>query len=982
MSPTTRARWWSGLSVALLLVIVWACGEEKRQRAGDDASLRITLHFPEGAARRGGGDEITRVRAIAFELRAGADPIQVGFAQDDIEPGETRYSIALAVPPADGILVDVEVWGRHHRTGGRTGFGTIYFGSGALFGIESGESRDLTIELDDVVPDLTQVESDPSHYRLAWNAVEGAVGYALSESTEAAGMHSFEVAGLDTTFAFPPSLRGLAGSAGAPFSARYRVGALLPRAHFSAESESIDVRFPPPTPPEAILDLSAQSVSDSSAILIWTAPSDGGEEAVTSYDVRMSGSEITAANFALAEVVPNAQNPNVPGAQEGLFVQGLAAGTSYWFAIVSRDDVGLDSPLSNVLQIRTLDQLDRTDPGPVEDLEGLARGETDVLLRWVAPGDDGSVGQVAGYEIRYATFALSDENFEQGTLAEVAPRLSAAGEIDSVRIGELTRETEYYFNLRARDEAGNLGPLNKGAHVILPDLTAPNAIRTLAERGRSSSSIHLTWTAPGDDGQFGTAWAYDLRRAESPISLDNFEDATVIETSAPRESGSQEAIDVVGLAPRGTYYFALKSRDESGNVSALSNVIRATTTIEAPSDLLSNLPEPRTITLSWTFARPDPDGFLLERHAEGEFATVAVIEGGERGYADQNLAPSTLYTYRVRAFEGADTSDYSGENALSTSEDEALCELLPDTLSYGMISVGDGDTLRFVIRNAGSGVLSGEVGGSCQSFTILNPQSYSLGGGEELEIAVEFAPREVLDYDCEIPIGGCGLSLRCLGLGDGPPVCRLSTAALDFGDVPVGQAGLRAYEIENIGGGTLSGNVALFNCTDYSILNGRNYSIGRLGSHTVTISFAPNAPGAQDCEIANGTGPECPNLSASGNGVVCVASPDTVEFGSIAVGTFVSNSFTVTNLSDTSWTFQLSNPGNNCGAFAIGTQDQAFPLAPEQSRTITLRFGPQQSGLFLCDAIVSFHAVSGGPTIQCSQVVFRGSGFSGAAKGD
>lgn len=92
--------------------------------------------------------------------------------------------------------------------------------------------------------------------------------------------------------------------------------------------------------------------------------------------------------------------------------------------------------------------------------------------------------------------------------------------------------------------------------------------------------MRLTWTAPGDDGGRGTATVYQIKWADLPmveIASDpkhvNFWAAErVTGEPAPRPAGSRETFAVKGLRA-GTYYFALKSRDEINNESAISNVV-------------------------------------------------------------------------------------------------------------------------------------------------------------------------------------------------------------------------------------------------------------------------------------------------------------------------------------------------------------------------------------------------------------------------
>lgn len=94
----------------------------------------------------------------------------------------------------------------------------------------------------------------------------------------------------------------------------------------------------------------------------------------------------------------------------------------------------------------------------------------------------------------------------------------------------------------------------------------------------TATAVTLTWTAPGDDGTVGQASSYNLRYSTVPITESNFANATGVSGSpAPSPAGSTESTTVTNLQPATTYFFGLKTSDESGNVSALSNVATKTT---------------------------------------------------------------------------------------------------------------------------------------------------------------------------------------------------------------------------------------------------------------------------------------------------------------------------------------------------------------------------------------------------------------------
>ena len=139
--------------------------------------------------------------------------------------------------------------------------------------------------------------------------------------------------------------------------------------------------------------LARAQVADS-LTLRWTAPSDPGAGAVpvSVYDVRVSASLITSANFASATVVP-APRPGVPGTAEHVVIHGITAGQTYWFAIRSADSAGNWSALSNV--VSWTGALDTAPPATPEGLlAGMPAGGR-VPLSW-APGTE---PDLAGYHV-------------------------------------------------------------------------------------------------------------------------------------------------------------------------------------------------------------------------------------------------------------------------------------------------------------------------------------------------------------------------------------------------------------------------------------------------------------------------------------------------------------------------------------------------------------------------------------------------------
>ena len=158
-----------------------------------------------------------------------------------------------------------------------------------------------------------------------------------------------------------------------------------------------------------------------------------------------------------------------------------------------------------------------------------------------------------------------------------------AGQAESLVVPGLTAATRYYFALKVADEVPNTATLSNvlEATTLPPDVTAPAPIADLSGVALDSARIELTWTAPGDDADAGTAVSYDIRYSTAPIVSDiDFAAARACSAvPAPQPAGAGERFIVAGLDAATTFYFAIRTTDNGvpPNVSSLSNIAIATT---------------------------------------------------------------------------------------------------------------------------------------------------------------------------------------------------------------------------------------------------------------------------------------------------------------------------------------------------------------------------------------------------------------------
>ena len=221
------------------------------------------------------------------------------------------------------------------------------------------------------------------------------------------------------------------------------------------------------------------------------------------------------------------------------------------------------------------------------------------------------------------------------------------------------------------------------------------------------TSVPLTWTAPGDDGSIGTATQYDLRYSTSTITSTNFAVATRwLSTPAPAAPGTSQTVTVTGLNSSTTYYFALKTADDVGNWSLISNVVSRTTLaapdVIAPAAIAINVGTvtDTTAALNWAATGDDSTTGTATSYdiryssvpitlanwsgattVSGEPAPAAA--GTLQGYTVRGLAREATYYFAIRATdESGNQSGLSNVPSATTTDTVAPSAILNLTANF------------------------------------------------------------------------------------------------------------------------------------------------------------------------------------------------------------------------------------------------------------------------------------------------------------
>ncbi|MGH8175610.1 MAG: fibronectin type III domain-containing protein [Steroidobacter sp.] len=434
-----------------------------------------------------------------------------------------------------------------------------------------------------------------SHTRtdLSWAAstdIVGVTGYRVERCT---GATCTTFAQLTTRTTTTYSNTGL--TAGTTY--RYRVRAVDGAGNLSGYSPIATSAALETTPPSTPASLTATAISQTQINLSWAASTDN--IGILNYRVeRCTGAACT--NFSQITTRTTTTYSNT----------GLSAGTSYRYRVRASDAAGNLSGYSPIANATTLDTTVPTTPG-APTFSNLTA--TSATANWTASTDN--VG-VVGYNYR----------LNAGTWQTL-------GNVTSVALTGLSPGTNYTFEVRARDAAGNLSAIASST-FSLSDSTAPGAPGTPAISSITASSATATWSAATDNV---AVTGYDYR----------------LDAQAWQTLGNVLTVNLTGLTQATNYTFQVRARDGANNIGAASSTTFMsldTSPPGAPGPLSFSSITMTTATVNWT-AASDNVGVTGYRYQvnSGAWQTLGnVTTAGLTG-----LTAVTTYSVAVSARDAA-----------------------------------------------------------------------------------------------------------------------------------------------------------------------------------------------------------------------------------------------------------------------------------------------------------------------------------------
>lgn len=461
--------------------------------------------------------------------------------------------------------------------------------------------------------------------------------------------------------------------------------------------------------------------------------------------------------------------------------------------------------------------------------------------------------------------------------------------------------------------------------------------------------------------------AFTISGLSLPVTLAANQTATFSVTFAPKSPGGvSSSITVNGNA-------SMTVGAASGSSSAPSAApIRASLTVAGDGTTAGQLGvAPATVVFGSVTVGSTQNQNVTLTNSGGSSATIsqATATGASLRISGLTL-PLTLASGQSSMFQVtfAPTSagSVTGSLAIVSSASNANLALAitgtavapgalavaPNSLGFGNLQVGSSQSRPATITNSGGTtvtVTQATATGAGFSISGIN-LPLVLAPGQSSPFSVAFAPQASGSVNGSVAFTGSGASatLSLSGAGQAATTLGANPASVNFGSVQVGTNQPQMITINNGSSSAITITQASASGTGFSISSlslPATLNAGQSASFTAT--FAPSAAGSASGSIAITSTAFNSSFSIplSGTGVTpgtLAASPTSIAFGSVQVGSSQSHSQTLTNTGGS--VLRISTATVTGAGFATTGLSVPTTLNAGQSLTFNVTFTPQSSG--------------------------------------
>lgn len=307
----------------------------------------------------------------------------------------------------------------------------------------------------------------------------------------------------------------------------------------------------------------------------------------------------------------------------------------------------------------------------------------------------------------------------------------------------LTTGATYYYRVRAYNSSGPSAWSETATAVVRRNPPGvPGQLRTQV----SSSHILLTWRDTLTENFF---------RVEAKPAGGSFSEVA--------QTGKDVTLFSHGnLAASSTWTYRVRGTNEGGT-SGYSEEFTATTLPSppaAPSNLVMTPLSSAVVSLTWTDNSTNETEFRIERkQGTSAYAQIAQVTANGTGFFDAAVAPSTNYTYRIRAANTGGASPYSNTSTGSTLANmtRGALEVRPGSVTFTGVAPGSSARKSVTVRNRGKGPLRVMAAQLSAPFAVEGARTFTLKPNEKRALKVRYtAPAHGKGATASLGVAGSG----------------------------------------------------------------------------------------------------------------------------------------------------------------------------------------------------------------------------------
>ncbi len=260
-----------------------------------------------------------------------------------------------------------------------------------------------------------------------------------------------------------------------------------------------------------------------------------------------------------------------------------------------------------------------------------------------------------------------------GTSLKDLKRVANVTNANDYVAGGLDNTKKYFIRVTAYNARGKESEPTNLSVVRPSDLVTASPVTNLQMASADTSSLTLSWNQEDHPDFVGNILGYDARYSNEPIDNANWFKADEIDTSnmVTKKDGTKN-LTVPRLTPGSTYWFAIKTIDQFGQSSALSNIVGAKTLDLSPPNAPQNVAYTKStggLNVTWTMGNDyDLAGYEIY-YTGADNVQRGFYVGLNSSYELDFLNAKQVYTFSVVALDNSgNQSAPSGVKKLILSE--------------------------------------------------------------------------------------------------------------------------------------------------------------------------------------------------------------------------------------------------------------------------------------------------------------------------